>query len=95
VDGDNDIHHHQRLGRVFGMGWMGMVAKFTGWFGHGVSVNKPATCSATKINICINKTVEGRWQQMCGRKCLHNMFWIPTHLVEQTNSEGWNGDGKW
>lgn len=58
---DNDIHHeHQRLGRNVRWVAVWLVRKSLGGFGNGVSVNKPATCSAAKINICINKTVEGR-----------------------------------
>lgn len=34
----------------------------------GVSVNKSATCSAAKINICVNKSHEGRQQQKIKKK---------------------------
>lgn len=50
----NDIHRPNDLGVVRGNG-----DGDGEWFSNGVSVNRPATCSAAKINICINKTSVG------------------------------------
>lgn len=41
-------------------GWEGVVYSKAKPLADGVSVNKSATCSAAKINICVNKSHEGK-----------------------------------
>lgn len=43
-----------------GGGWEGVVYSKAKPLADGVSVNKSATCSAAKINICVNKSHEGK-----------------------------------
>lgn len=43
-----------------GGAWEGVVYSKAKPLADGVSVNKSATCSAAKINICVNKSHEGK-----------------------------------
>lgn len=43
-----------------GGGWERVVYSKAKPLADGVSVNKSATCSAAKINICVNKSHEGK-----------------------------------
>lgn len=52
----------------------------------GVSVNKSATCSAAKINICVNKSHEGRQQQKKKK---------PERVGKAATDMARAGDGRW